>query len=303
MKKYIIVFLLLLFGRSEAQLQNLLGALGKDSVGVLLNNPTDTTPFYDGIFLKLAASTDSIMSSLQHYGRSQGNYTSVTSAKNAAKGLIGPGILWSTQHDRYADSTYSWTTGDSVTIFRVWGDTLFIYGNVRFEDGKSTFENAISATRLIQDWDDIISWEADGTNSPDRVQINLRERIYEFDTAVAETLWGSMRLYTTWNALDSIEIRVSVASTSGDSVAFRFGYIAIATGEDTGGDSYTVLADTIDLGTSSGFLRSMKITSGITGLTAGDRIIMFLTRDGTIANDETGDVRVHETITYHKIDQ
>lgn len=130
-----LILLLSFVQPAKAQLQNLLSALQPDSVEVLIGRPGDNTAFWStsssSIFPTLLASTDSIMASLQKYGKNVGNYSTLLAANSAA-------------------------VGDVLIV----NETVTINGNVSLnnaalyflEGGRIAFTNATDTLFIDQPW-------------------------------------------------------------------------------------------------------------------------------------------------------
>lgn len=266
---------------ANAQLENILQALSPDSAVVLHGRPIGSTPFYDTEFLTLVASIDSIMASLQKYGQSIDNYTSVATAYADAKARSG--VLWVPRNSKlFQDSTITVPTPTE---------------NIAVIDARNGGLKVLGLDRVTNF--DIIAWFPPADSGAVLDTLNARKEVLGFyhntDSVYATNSWS---VEETFREIDSLVVDVEAPNTSGDSVAFVIKWIGIAEGELGGAALANTMRDTIDLGTASRAVKRLVFSSTFSGISAGDELMLELSRDTTIAQNVAAVVNVRRVRIY-----
>lgn len=167
-------------------------------------------------------------------------------------------------------------------------------------ESVATYVDSVIIKPVNPSWFDAIALFPPNTNAAGLDTLNGRKEVYNFDSTTAETLYTEWFVPSSFTSLDSIKIRGGANSTSGDSVSFNVGYIAIAVGESITSAMTLSQADTIDLGTTANIKQELSFTGAFSSIEVKDEVLFRIYRDVSIANDETGDFYIWSfTIYWH----
>jgi hypothetical protein len=291
MKKILIA--LLFVQPLYAQLEDELGKTAEELSGVTADNVTDFDKAFvnDVLFQRIA----DLVLSLQDYGQAMDNYadkaTSITDTEDKS------GLIWVPFNSDFKDTSLSLSGTDSVVLVN-----LTTLGQLVLASGINDAPLSVSGfvDRTDFKYFHAISFFPNGSASLDT--LNSRYEVIRFsDSDSALNEWKVPPWFTSF---DSIVATISCDSTDGDSAAFDLKWNDVAYGSDRDASLTAIsLSDTADLGTAGEELIRLKF-SGILKAgsqpTANNFLTFAIKRDGSISDNQTGEVNLHDvTIYYH----